>query len=91
MFDFKDKVVAVTGGAGGIGKCICEMFERAGAIVCVIDVVENDYYVGNLAEKEALEQEFATDYQKLIEIAQEKEAIEAQLEELMELWEEASS
>lgn len=55
MFDFKDKVVAVTGGAGGIGKCICEMFERAGAIVCVIDVVENDYYVGNLAEKEALE------------------------------------
>ena len=44
-----------------------------------------------IEELSSLEEEFATDYQKLIEIAQEKESIEAQLEELMELWEEASS
>ena len=28
---FQDKVVVITGGAGGIGKCIREEFEKAGA------------------------------------------------------------
>ena len=56
MFDFKNKVVVVTGGARGIGRCICEMFEKAGATVCVIDILENNYFVGNLADKDTLEQ-----------------------------------
>ncbi|MBQ8188925.1 MAG: SDR family oxidoreductase [Lachnospiraceae bacterium] len=55
MFDFKDKIVVVTGGAGGIGKCICEQFAKAGAKVCVIDLLDNDYFVGDLANKEILE------------------------------------
>ncbi len=55
MFVFKDKVVVVTGGAQGIGKCICERFKQAGAKVCVIDILENDYFVGNLANKDTLE------------------------------------
>ena len=55
MFDFKDKIVVVTGGAKGIGKCICEKFREAGATVCVIDVLDNGYFVGDLAKKEDLE------------------------------------
>ena len=55
MFDFKDKIAVVTGGARGIGRCIREQFEKAGATVCVIDILENDYFVGDISDKSTLE------------------------------------
>ena len=53
--EFKDKVVIVTGGANGIGKCISEEFSKAGAHVGIIDLCENAYFQGDLADKDTLE------------------------------------
>ena len=53
---FQDKVVVITGGAGGIGKCIREEFEKAGAKVCVIDIADNYYFVGDIGDEATLRQ-----------------------------------
>lgn len=53
---FQDKVVVITGGAGGIGKCIREEFEKAGAKVCVIDIADNSYFVGDIGDEATLRQ-----------------------------------
>ena len=52
---FQDKVAVITGGAHGIGQAIAEQFRKAGAHVCVIDVKDNGYFVGDIGEKEVLE------------------------------------
>ena len=53
--DFRNKVVVVTGGAQGIGRCIADEFKKAGATVCVIDKQQGDHFVGDIADKETLE------------------------------------
>ena len=55
---YQGKIVVVTGGAGGIGKCIADEFRKAGAEVCVIDTVLGDHFVGDISDKGILE-EFA--------------------------------
>lgn len=52
--EFRDKVAVVTGGAAGIGRTICEEFEKAGAKVCVIDRAENGYFTGDIADEATL-------------------------------------
>ena len=52
---FQNKVVVITGGAAGIGKCIAEEFQKSGAKVCIIDKAEGDHYVGDISRKDVLE------------------------------------
>lgn len=55
MLNFENKVAVITGGAHGIGECIGGEFEKAGAKVCVIDLLDNPYFTGDISDKETLE------------------------------------
>jgi len=61
---FQDKVIVITGGANGIGKCIAEEFRKNGAHVCIIDCAAGDHYVGDIADKATLEDFAQTVIQK---------------------------
>lgn len=47
-------VAVVTGGAGGIGRCISQEFEKEGIKVCVIDTADNPFFVGDIGEEETV-------------------------------------
>ena len=52
---FREKVVVITGGAGGIGRCMAEEFAKEGAHVCIIDMAPGDHFVGDIGDKTTLE------------------------------------
>ena len=52
---FTDKIVVITGGAAGIGKCMAEEFRKAGATVCIIDKTPGDHFAGDISDKAVLE------------------------------------
>lgn len=58
--EFNNKVIVITGGAQGIGLTIANAFKEQNAHVCVIDCIEGKHYVGDVGNKEHLEQ-FAQD------------------------------
>ena len=53
--EFENRVVVITGGARGIGRAMAELFEEKGAKVYIIDILENDCFVGDISVKENLE------------------------------------
>lgn len=51
---FKNKIVVITGGAQGIGRCIADEFKKQGASVCIIDKRPNEYFVGDIGSEQVL-------------------------------------
>ena len=51
----RQKTAVVTGGAGGIGKCIADEFRKQGVRVFVIDRAQGDHFVGDICDKKVLE------------------------------------
>lgn len=48
--NWEDEVVLITGGAGGLGTCLAEVFALRGVGVAVVDVVSEEEFVGAVGD-----------------------------------------
>ena len=55
MKTFEGKVAVITGGAHGIGRAVADAFLREGASVHIIDKQPGSWYVGDVSDRETLE------------------------------------
>ena len=53
---FTNKVCVITGGANGIGKAIANEFIKNNAKCYIIDIVEGEHFIGDISDKNTLEQ-----------------------------------
>lgn len=53
---FTNKVCVITGGANGIGKAIANEFIKNNAKCYIIDIVEGNHFIGDISDKNTLEQ-----------------------------------
>jgi NAD(P)-dependent dehydrogenase (short-subunit alcohol dehydrogenase family) len=53
---FTNKICVITGGANGIGKAIANEFIKNNAKCYIIDIVEGDHFIGDISDKNTLEQ-----------------------------------
>ena len=51
----KDRVAVITGGAKGIGRAIADAMRAEGITVYIIDILEGDWFVGDVGDKQTLE------------------------------------
>lgn len=51
----KERVAVITGGAKGIGRAIADAMRAEGITVYIIDILEGDWFVGDVGDKKTLE------------------------------------
>src|SRR5581483_8012882 len=72
MFDLTGKTAIVTGGGSGIGKAVCLLFAKQGAIVNIVDINEADAK----ATAQEINESGGEAYARICDITQQKQVVD---------------